>query len=95
MPEDWTDNDLQLSRREIVRSVKFISDSADLMSRSHLFMPIDMLPKLAGLLGPPAMNRLIEALNMAGHCAARGPYMDPTILTDASLEELISVAQKL
>ena len=95
MPEYWTDNDLELSRREIIRSVKFISDSADLMSRDHLFMPIDMLPKLAGLLGPPAMNPLIEALNIAGHCAARGPYMDPTILTDASLEELISVAQKL
>ena len=95
MPEYWTDNDLELSHREIIRSVKFISDSADLMSRGHLFMPIDMLPKLAGLLGPPAMNRLIEALNIAGHCAARGPYMDPTILTDASLDELISVAQKL
>jgi tRNA (guanine26-N2/guanine27-N2)-dimethyltransferase len=95
MPEYWTSNDLELSRREIIRSVRFIADSADLMSRDHLFMPIDLLPRLAGLGGPPAMNALIESLKNAGYCAARGPYMDPTILTDATLTELISVVRNL
>jgi tRNA (guanine26-N2/guanine27-N2)-dimethyltransferase len=95
MPDNWTINDLELSRREIIRSVKFIADSADLMSRNHLFMPIDLLPRLAGLAGPPAMYALIGALKLAGHCAARGPNMEPTILTDATLDELIIVAQNL
>ena len=95
MPEYWTANDLELSHREIIRSVRFIAESADLMSRNHLFMPIDLLPRLAGLAGPPAMNSLIGALQTAGHCAARGPNMDPTILTDATLDELITVVQNL
>jgi hypothetical protein len=95
MPEYWTANDLELSRREIIRSVKFIADSADLMSRDHLFMPIDLLPGLANLAGPPAMNALIEALKIADYCAARGPNLEPTILTDATLEELIIIVQNL
>ena len=95
MPEYWTANDLEFSRREIIRSVKFIADSADLMSRNHLFMPIDLLPRLADLAGPPAMNALIEALKLADYRAARGPNMEPTILTDATLDELIIVVQNL
>ena len=44
---EWSADDVEYSTRELRRSVRYISDAADLMSREHLLLNLDSLPRWA------------------------------------------------
>ena len=92
---DWDDADLEYATRELRRSVRHISKAADLMSREHLLLNLDYLPKWSGTSGAPKMDTLVESLIEKGHCAARAPDLEPVFVTDASFEEVIKTVQEL
>ena len=92
---DWKDNDLEYAKREIIRSVKHISNASDIMSREHLLVNLDSLPKWSNTSGAPKIERLIEAIKEKGNVAARVPDLEPMIATDIDFEELIKIVQSL
>jgi len=64
-----------------------------LMSREHLLLNLDALPRLAGVGGAPKMEKLIAALIETGHAAARYPDLEPMLVTDAPFETVVKVVQ--
>jgi hypothetical protein len=77
------------------RSVRYIADAADLMSREHLLLHIDDLPNMAGVTHSPKMEVLFASLREHGHCAARVPDIDPFFVTDAPLEAVLERVRAL
>ncbi|MED6338716.1 MAG: hypothetical protein VYC12_06785, partial [Candidatus Thermoplasmatota archaeon] len=45
---EWIEKDVEYAAREMVRSVKHIADAADLLSREHLLLSLNAMPRLAG-----------------------------------------------
>lgn len=86
---EWSDDDVEYSTRELKRSVRYISDAADLMSREHLLLNLDALPKWAGVGGAPKLERLIVSLVESGYAAARLPDIEPLMVTDAPFETVL------
>jgi tRNA G26 N,N-dimethylase Trm1 len=89
----WSDEDTNHSARELRRSVRYIADAAELMSREHLLLNLDALPRLAGVGGAPKMEKLLSALVDAGYAAARYPDLEPMLVTDAPFESVIEVVR--
>ena len=89
----WSDEDTNHSARELRRSVRYIADAAELMSREHLLLNLDALPRLAGVGGAPKMEKLLSALVEAGYAAARYPDLEPMLVTDAPFESVIEVVR--
>jgi tRNA (guanine26-N2/guanine27-N2)-dimethyltransferase len=89
----WDEEDIEHSAREVRRSVRHIAAAADLMSREHLLLNLDTLPRLAGVGGAPKMEKLIAALIEAGHAAARYPDLEPMLVTDAPFETVVQIVQ--
>ena len=50
---NWDKKDIEYAARETVRSVKHIAEAADLLSRKHLLLSLDSMPRLAGTKGAP------------------------------------------
>ncbi len=92
---DWDESDLEYAKREIIRSVKYISNAADIMSRDHLLVSLDSLPKWSNTSGAPKIENLIETIKQKGHFAARVPDLEPMIATDIDFNELIKIVQDL
>tara|TARA_B100001564_G_scaffold243688_1_gene206522 strand:- start:1977 stop:3341 length:1365 start_codon:yes stop_codon:yes gene_type:complete len=92
---DWDEQDLEYATRELRRSVRHISKAADLMSREHLLLNLDSLPKWSNTPGAPKMEVLIESLNKKGFCAARAPDSEPVFVTDAKFRDVIKIVQEL
>jgi tRNA (guanine26-N2/guanine27-N2)-dimethyltransferase len=92
---DWDDTDLEYATRELCRSVRHISKAADLMSREHLLLNLDSLPKWSGTPGAPKMEVLIQCLIDKGHCAARAPDSEPVFVTDATFQDVVKAVQEL
>lgn len=86
---EWSDDDVEYSTRELRRSVRYISDAADLMSREHLLLNLDSLPRWAGVSGPPKLEKLIAGLIEEGYCAARLPDLEPLLITDAPFNTVL------
>jgi len=86
---EWSDDDVEYSTRELKRSVRYISDAADLMSREHLLLNLDALPKWAGVGGAPKLEKLIASLVDAGYAAARLPDLEPLMVTDAPFQTVL------
>ena len=86
---EWSDDDVEYSTRELKRSVRYISDAADLMSRDHLLLNLDALPKWAGVGGAPKLEKLIASLVDAGYAAARLPDLEPLMVTDAPFQTVL------
>ena len=86
---EWSDDDVEYSTRELKRSVRYISDAADLMSREHLLLNLDALPKWAGVGGAPKLEKLIAGLVDSGYAAARLPDIEPLMVTDAPFETVL------
>lgn len=86
---EWSDDDVEYSTRELKRSVRYISDAADLMSREHLLLNLDALPKWAGVGGAPKLEKLIVSLVESGYAAARLPDIEPLMVTDAPFETVL------
>lgn len=82
----WDEHDVEYSARELRRSVRYISQAADLMSREHLLLNLDSLPKWAGVGGAPKIEKLISSLCDVGYSAARIPDIEPLLATDAPFE---------
>ena len=91
---EWSAEDVEYSTRELRRSVRYISDAADLMSREHLLLNLDSLPRWAGIGGAPKLEKLIASLLEDGHCAARLPDLEPLLITDASFEVVLHHVRK-
>lgn len=89
----WSDEDTNHSARELRRSVRYIADAAELMSREHLLLNLDALPRLAKVGGAPKMEKLLSALVEAGYAAARYPDLEPMLVTDAPFESVIEVVR--
>ncbi|MCH1422707.1 MAG: hypothetical protein L7U62_04350 [Candidatus Poseidoniaceae archaeon] len=85
----WTEEDIEYSARELRRSVRYIADAADLMSREHLLLNLDSLPKWAGVGGAPKLETLIGGLIEAGYAAARLPDLEPLLVTDAPFDTVL------
>ena len=92
---EWSDADHLYAEREIRRSVRHIADAAPLLSGDHLLLAFDQIPRLANVGSLPTMERLIEALNAAGHPTARAPDLRPFIATQAPFNAVIEVVQSL
>jgi tRNA (guanine26-N2/guanine27-N2)-dimethyltransferase len=91
----WDDEDIEYSQRELRRSVRYIADAADLMSREHLLINLDSLPKWAGTGGAPKMEKIIAALQQLNFAAARLPDLEPVFVTDAAFTDVIKIVQQL
>lgn len=91
----WNDEDIEYSQRELRRSVRYIADAADLMSRDHLLINLDSLPKWAGTGGAPKMERIIAALQQLNFAAARLPDLEPVFVTDAAFADVIKIVQEM
>ena len=74
---------------------RHISQAADLMSRQHLLLNLDSMPRWSGTTGAPKMEKLIQKLVDSGYCAARMPDLEPVFITDAPFSEVIDVLRKL
>ena len=92
---EWSDDDIEYSARELKRSVRYISDAADLMSREHLLLNLDSLPRWAGVGGAPKLEKLIGSLIGDGHCAARLPDLEPLLITDAVFSVVLEHVRKM
>ena len=91
---EWSDEDVEYSARELKRSVRYISDAADLMSREHLLLNLDSLPRWAGVGGAPKLEKLISSLSDDGHSAARLPDLEPLLVTDAAFDIVLEHVRK-
>lgn len=89
----WGDDDIEHSAREVRRGVRYIAEAADLMSRDHLLLSLDALPRLCKVGGAPKMEKLLTALTAAGHNAARYPDLEPMLVTDAPFDAVVQVVQ--
>ncbi|MCH1540990.1 MAG: hypothetical protein L7S56_06130 [Candidatus Poseidonia sp.] len=92
---EWSEGDQEYAQRELRRSVRFIAEAADLMSRDHLLLHIDDLPNMAGVPHAPKMEVLFTALRGLGACAARLPDIDPFFVTDATLPTVLDCLRSL
>ena len=90
----WGPDDIEYSGRELRRSVRYIAQAADLMSREHLLLNLDALPRLAGVGGAPKMEKLLESLTEMGHAAARYPDLEPMLVTDAPFDDVVQAVKK-
>lgn len=90
---EWSEADQVYAEREIRRSVRHIANAAPLMSSEHLLLPFDQLPRLADVGSLPTMERLIDALNEAGHKTARVPDLRPFIATHAPFETVLETVR--
>ena len=91
----WSDADREYAERELRRSVRYIADAADLMSREHTLYHMDDLPNMAGTGQAPKMDALFAALQTRGHAAARVPDIDPFFVTDAPFEDVMTAIRAL
>ena len=92
---DWDDSDFDYATRELCRSVRYISQASDLMSREHLLLNLDSMPKWAGTTGAPKIEKLIQKLIDNGNCAARVPDSEPVFITDAPFEKVLLILKEL
>ena len=65
------------------------------MSREHLLINLDSLPKWSKTSGAPKMDKLIEAIKESGFYAARVPDLEPVLATDIAFDKLIKIVQAL
>ena len=92
-PDDWTELDIEHSQREIERSVRHISESADLLSGEHLLVAIDALGIAAGVGQIPSMKKLKSGLECRGFRMARCQMPEPMFATDADWETILDVTR--
>jgi len=86
--DEWDSKDDEYARREISRSVRYIADCAAIMSSEHLLLALNDIPKICATEGPPSAKELLRALQNLGFKAARAPYLEPMIVTNASISDV-------
>ncbi len=93
-PPDWNDIDIEHSQREIERTVRHISDSAELLSKEHLLVAIDDLGVSAGVSQIPSMKKIFSSLEEMGYIASKCHMPDPMFVTNAPWEDVIKATIK-
>ena len=94
----WDDDDEEHATRETKRGVRHIAEAADLMAMTGhqtILLNLDDLPRWTGTGRTPRLQHLIDALDAAGHNAARAPDLNPFVVTDAPFEDVVRIAQAL
>ena len=91
---EWGEKDVEYATREMVRSVRHIASAADLLSREHLLLSLNAMPRFAGTKGAPKIGHVIDDLIELGHSAARYPDTEPMFVTDANFETVLAVFRK-
>lgn len=91
----WDEQDSEYAARELRRSVRHISEAADLMSREHTLYHMDDLPVMAGLGQAPKMEELFAYLRNVGYSIARIPDINPFFVTDAPYDAVITAMKDL
>ena len=91
----WSEADQEYAQRELRRSVRYIAEAADLMSREHTLYHMDDLPNMAGTGQAPKMEVLFSALHDGGYAAARVPDIDPFFVTDAPFSAVMDATRAL
>jgi len=92
-PEDWNDEDIEHSKREIARTVRHISESAELLSQDHLLVAIDDLGVCAGVGQIPSMKSIKKGLEERGFKMAHCQMPEPMFATDADWETVLAVTR--
>jgi len=91
----WNEDDSEYAQRELRRSVRYIADAADLMSREHTLYHMDDLPNMAGTGQAPKMEALFTTIQAEGFSAARIPDVDPFFVTDAPHHVVMTTVRAL
>lgn len=92
-PEDWTEFDIEHSQRELERSVRHISESAELLSGDHLLVAIDSIGIAAGIGQIPSMKKLKSGLEERGFKMSRCHMPEPMFATDADWKTVLEVTK--
>jgi tRNA (guanine26-N2/guanine27-N2)-dimethyltransferase len=94
LPTDWSLTDIEHSHRELERTVRHISESAELLSQEHLLVAIDDLGVAAKVSQIPSMKKIFSALEDAGFKACRCHMPEPMFATNAPWEQVIAATKK-
>jgi len=92
-PDDWTDLDIEHSRREIERSVVHISESAELLAKEHLLVAVNDLGIAAQIKHIPSMKKLKTGLEERGFKMARCHMPEAMFATDADWNTVLEIAR--
>lgn len=92
-PENWTDIDIEHSKREIERSVRHISESAELLSGDHLLVALDEIGIAAEIGQIPSMKKIKSGLENRGFKMAHCQMPEPMFATNADWQTVLEVAK--
>ena len=92
-PDNWTDLDIEHSRREIERSVVHISESAELLAKEHLLVAVNDLGIAAQIKHIPSMKKLKAGLEERGFKMARCHMPEAMFATDADWSTVLEIAR--
>lgn len=92
-PDDWTELDIEHSRREIERSVVHISESAELLGKEHLLVAVNDLGIAAQIKHIPSMKKLKSGLEERGFKMARCHMPEAMFATNADWNTVLEIAR--
>ena len=92
-PANWTDIDIEHSKREIERSVRHISESAELLSGEHLLVALDEIGIAAEIGQIPSMKKIKSGLEDRGFKMAHCQMPEPMFATNADWQTVLEVAR--
>ena len=93
-PLGWDERRVEAERRRISRSVRHISEEAEVISSRHLVVVDDLAAWLESG-APPSPRRIVGVLNEAGHSAGVSRYGRPSFRTDAPWEDIVEAAMSI
>ena len=89
----WSEKDFQLQKRNILRSVRYIAEEAEVADCRHLILTDD-LASWQNQGSPPSPNIMIKLLEEEGYRAARSHYSKPSFRTNAPWDIIIQCLDK-
>lgn len=93
-PLGWDERRVEAERRRVSRSVRHISEEAEVISSRHLVVVDDLAAWLESG-APPSPRRIVGVLNEAGHSAGVSRYGRPSFRTDAPWEDIVEAAMSI
>ena len=94
-PDGWDNVDIEHSQREIERTVRHISESAELLSQDHLLVAVDQLGIAAGVGQIPSMKKIKSGLEHAGLKMARCHMPEAMFATNADWDSVLDVTRSV
>ena len=92
-PVGWSERDFDYECRRVARSVRHISQEAEVIDAAHLIL-VDDLSSWLGSGSPPSPRAMVDALRGAGHSAAVAHYGKPAFRTDAPWDAIVGASTK-